>query len=112
MMVSMLLEDMLQDLGCIPIGPATGVEPALKLVDDANFDVGVLDVNLNGKETYDIADALTARAIPFAFATGYGIGRLPEKYVGIPTLRKPFQQYELERTLTEVLKGTQAQAQT
>ena len=58
MMVSMLLEDMLSDLGCSTVGPAARMEPALRLVEAAGFDVAILDVNLNGDETYPIADAL------------------------------------------------------
>jgi CheY-like chemotaxis protein len=103
MLISMLLEDMLSDLGCTPVGPATRMQPALKLIEHAGFDVAILDVNLNGDETYPIADALAAREIPFVFASGYTAARLPEEYRGIPSLRKPFQQQELERTLAAAL---------
>jgi len=111
MMVSMLLEDMLSDLGCTPIGPATQVERALSLVENGDFDVAILDVNLNGKETYPIADVLAARAIPFVFASGYAAGSLPEQYRNIPALQKPFQQQELKRMLTEALKRAHARVQ-
>lgn len=112
MMVSMLLEDMLADLGCTPVGPATRIEPALALAGGDTFDLAILDVNLNGNETFVIADALAARAIPFVFASGYGAGRLPEKYRNIPTLQKPFQQQELERTLSQALREEQTRADT
>lgn len=104
MMISMLLEDMLSDIGCTPVGPARRIGPALQLIEDAGFDVAILDVNLNGDETYPIADALAARAIPFVFASGYGAGRLREKYRNVPSLQKPFLQQELERTLAAVLE--------
>lgn len=104
MMVSMLLEDMLSDIGCTSIGPATRVERALKLIENAGFDVAILDVNLDGAETYPIADALAARSIPFVFASGYTAGRLREDYRSIPCLPKPFQQRELERTLAAALE--------
>ena len=103
MMVSMLLEDMLSDIGCTPVGPATRMEPALKLIEHAGFDAAILDVNLNGHETYPIADALAARAIPFVFASGYSTSRLRDKYRNIPSLRKPFRQQELEGTLAAAL---------
>jgi CheY-like chemotaxis protein len=109
MMVSMLLEDMLADLGCIAVGPATRVKPTLALVEQTGFDgkngfdIAILDVNLNGDESYPIADALAARAIPFVFASGYSERRLREEYRNIPSLRKPFQQQELERTLAVAL---------
>ena len=103
MMVSILLEDMLSDIGCSPVGPATRIERALKLIENAGFDVAILDVNLNGDETYPIADALAARAIPFVFASGYSAGRLRKEYRSTLSLQKPFQQQELERTLAAAL---------
>ena len=103
MMVSMLLEDMLSDIGCTPVGLAARIEQALKLIEDGGFDIAILDVNLNGDEAYPIADALAARAIPFVFASGYGAGGLREEYRSIPSLAKPFQQQELERTLAAAL---------
>jgi two-component SAPR family response regulator len=103
MMISMLLEDMLAEFGCIPVGPVAKVEPALKLIESVPFDAAILDVNLNGDETYPIADALAARAIPFVFASGYRASRLRDDYRGIPSLQKPFEQQELERTLAAAL---------
>jgi CheY-like chemotaxis protein len=105
MMVSMLLEDMLSDIGCTLVGPAKTVKSALKLIEHAGFDIAILDVNLNGDESYPIADALAARAIPFVFASGYGISGLRAQYRSIPLLQKPFQQKELEGTLAAVLSG-------
>lgn len=104
MMVAMLLEDMLSDIGCTPVGPASRTGPALKLIEHAGLDIAILDVNLNGDETYLLADALAARKIPFVFASGYSAGGLREKYRSIPFLQKPFQQRELEQTLDAVLR--------
>jgi hypothetical protein len=39
-----------------------------------------LDLNLNGQLTYPIADQLSARGIPFAMVTGYGIAGLDESH--------------------------------
>jgi CheY-like chemotaxis protein len=94
---------MLSDIGCTPVGPARRVESALKAIEHTGFDIAILDVNLNGDETYPIADALAARAIPFVFASGYSAGRLREEYRSIPSLQKPFQQRELEQALAAVL---------
>jgi two-component SAPR family response regulator len=105
MMVSMLLEDMLSEIGCTPVGPATRIEQALTLVENAGFDIAILDVNLDGRESYPIAEALAARAIPFVFASGYKAGRLREEYRNIPSLQKPFQRSELQRTLTTALES-------
>ena len=104
MMVAMLLEDMLSDIGCTPVGPAGRMESALRLIEQAGFDIAILDVNLNGVETYPIADALAARAIPFVFASGYSADALRKEYRRILCLQKPFHERELEQTLAAVLR--------
>ena len=109
MMVAMLLEDMLSDIGCTPVGPARTVKSALKLIERAEFDIAILDVNLNGDETYPIAEALTARAMPFVFASGYSAGGLRKEYRSSFFLQKPFQQNELERALASALSRRPAQ---
>lgn len=47
-LVSMLVEDMLTDLGCTIVGPAAEIEEALKLATSADIDAALLDVNLGG----------------------------------------------------------------
>jgi CheY-like chemotaxis protein len=71
-MVAMMIEDMLEDLGHKVIATSGRMPDASKLVSGARADLAILDVNLNGEETYPLADSLAARAIPFIFATGYG----------------------------------------
>ena len=71
--IAMLLEDMLVDLGCKVVGPAAKVAEALQLVRSEQIGAALLDLNLGRGETgYPVADALAARAVPFAFVTGYG----------------------------------------
>ncbi|HEY0572023.1 MAG TPA: response regulator [Enterovirga sp.] len=103
MMVAMLVEDMLLDVGCEVIGPVTRVDEALARTRDGGIDVAILDVNLDGQETYAVADALTEKGIPFVFATGYGAGGLKEGYKGTPTLQKPFQQRDLIQVLADAV---------
>ena len=107
-LVSLLLEDMLVDLGHQVVGPAPDVASALELAEREQMDIAVLDVNLRGSDTYPIAAALAARAIPFVFATGYGRGSLREPYCDAPLLKKPFQQSDLERLLAETLGAANA----
>jgi CheY-like chemotaxis protein len=103
MMVAMLVEDMLSDFGCEIVGPVGRIDEALAAAEAGGVDVAILDVNLNGKETYPVADALTAKGIPFVFATGYGAAGLRDGYKDRPTLQKPFQQRELARVLASAL---------
>ncbi|RYB01369.1 response regulator [Lichenibacterium ramalinae] len=72
MMVAMLVEDMLVDMGFIVVGPAYRLGDGLRLAKSETLDVAVLDVNLKGARSFPIATVLTERGIPFVFATGYG----------------------------------------
>ena len=76
-MVSMLIEDMVCDLGAEVVGPAAKFEQAMALALEADFDLAVLDVNLDGLVVYPVADVLRDRGIPFIFMTGYDSGVVP-----------------------------------
>jgi CheY-like chemotaxis protein len=101
-MVSMLIEDMLLELGCELAGTAAQVSDALEHLSSLSVDVAVLDVNLGGSESAAVAQLLTRRNIPFIAATGYGSTGLPKAFAGAPVLQKPFQQRELAATLAAV----------
>lgn len=102
MMVSMLIEDMLGDLGCTVVGPAARLDEAMALVGSAEIDCAVLDVNLGGQPIFPLADLLREKGAPFAFATGYGDAGLREVDRGSPVLQKPFREGDLARVLGEL----------
>ena len=102
MMVSMLIEDMLGDLGCTVVGPASRLEEALKLAREADLDCAVLDVNLGGQPIFPLADLLREKGAPFAFATGYGDAGLRDVDRGTPVLQKPFREGDLARVLGDL----------
>ncbi|HEX2256845.1 MAG TPA: response regulator [Afifellaceae bacterium] len=104
MMVSMMLQDMLEELGYETLGPATRLEEAVATATVSDISAAVLDINLNGKETYPVAEVLRRRGIPFVFATGYGAEMVSERFPGTPALQKPFQRHELGRALAAVMR--------
>jgi len=101
-MVSMLIEDMLGDLGCTVVGPASRIEEAFELAKTAEIDCAVLDVNLGGQPIFPLADVLREKGAPFAFATGYGDAGLRDVDKGTPVLQKPFRESDLARILGEL----------
>jgi CheY-like chemotaxis protein len=103
-MVAMLMADMLHELGCTVVGMVARFDEALKQATDGPaFDVALLDVNLNGKQTFPVAEVLAARGARFVFATGYGEAILPPSLHGGPILQKPFEQEALERALRRAI---------
>ena len=99
--VGMLVEDMLNELGCEVVALSTHLDQAVELARAIDIDFAVLDLNLNGRLSYPVADALRLRGVPFIFATGYGAKILVPPYADTPTLQKPFHLDDLRRTLAE-----------
>jgi len=104
-MIRMMVADMLQELGYVIAGEAGDVDEAVRLVQATDFDIAILDVNVNGKVISPVAEAVQLRGRPFVFATGYGAQGLPAKFRDRPTLQKPFQMETLARTIEATLKG-------
>lgn len=100
-MVSMMLEDMLADLGCQVVGPAASLTSGLRLAESAEVEGAVLDVNLAGEKVFPIADVLAGRGVPFVYATGYGRAGLREEDLTRPVVQKPYSVQELARNLRE-----------
>lgn len=105
-MVSMLLEDMVYDLGGHVVGPALKFEQAMHLALDADFDLAILDINVDGFVVYPIADVLRYRGIPFIFATGYDATVVPQRYQHNRVLSKPF----AHQAFSDALKAVFAEA--
>ena len=99
MLLGILLEGMLTDLGHEVATIAARVSNALTAVESETFDLAILDVQLQDESIAPVADALTAKGLPFIFATGHGRSGLPEAYRSKPVLQKPFSQSDLQRAL-------------
>jgi CheY-like chemotaxis protein len=96
--VAMMLEDMLEELGCELAGSAASVEEGLRLAALGNFDVALLDVNLNGRRSDPIAEALVRVGTPFVYATGYGAAAVPPG-TDAKVLQKPYTLTQLGEAL-------------
>ena len=103
LMIRMLLEDMLGELGYTIAAEVGRMDEALDAVNKGDFDVAILDVNLSGETTGPVAEALAARGLPFVFATGYGEHGLPAAFRDRPTLKKPSQMDGLDQLLQSAL---------
>jgi CheY-like chemotaxis protein len=96
---------MLSELGYTVAAQAGRIDEALHAAKTADFDLAILDLNLEGEPVLAVAEALVARGTPFVFATGYGERGLPEAYRNRPTLKKPFQLEGLKQMLQSALDG-------
>jgi CheY-like chemotaxis protein len=104
-MIRMMVADMLEELGHSIAAEAGEIGEALKLAQSTEFDLAILDVNVNGKVISPVAELIQARNRPFIFATGYGSSGLPEEYRDRPALQKPFQIETLAKMINTALKS-------
>ena len=102
-LIRMLLEDMLADLGYSVSAAVGTIAEARALAETGEFDVAILDVNLDNEPIYPVADILARRGLPFVFVTGYGEHSLDERYRDRPALQKPFQAEQLQKALAALL---------
>jgi DNA-binding response OmpR family regulator len=88
--IASLIESTLAEAGYSVVGPVATVEQALESVKGRRCDAAVLDVRVNGREIYSVADALGDCGIPFVFVSGFAQEDMPPKYRSHPYVAKPF----------------------
>jgi CheY-like chemotaxis protein len=88
-LVALEMEEMVRDLGGTVVGPAGRLDRALRLVDEAEIDVAVIDLNMDGKSTMPLLELLGRRHIPFIIVTGYERGAVPQAMQPVAFLSKP-----------------------
>lgn len=101
-LLAMQLADMLTELGHRVIATATRIQKALSIAECGEFNLAVLDINLAGSNTFQVAAILQKRGIPFLFTSGYGAEGLIEGYRAGQLLTKPFGVSELKRMIAQI----------
>jgi CheY-like chemotaxis protein len=86
----------LSELGHLVIATTTRLDKALALAKEADFDMAFLDINLAGSSSFQVADILRKREIPFIFTIGYGVDGLIDGHRSAHLLTKPIGIKELK----------------
>jgi two-component system, chemotaxis family, sensor kinase Cph1 len=104
LLVALELDKLLRCAGVETIGPATQLEQALALAERERLDGAVLDINLDGKMVFPVAEVLRRRGVPFVFLTGYeNMAALPGDFRSERRLIKPVRIEELKTALADAL---------
>jgi DNA-binding response OmpR family regulator len=101
-LVASLIQDVLEDAGCVVSGPIPRLSEAIVAARADDCDAAVLDVNLGGDRVFPVAEELSRRHIPFVVVTGYA-SNLPGALDGRPTIRKPFRNRDLLNALSNLI---------
>ena len=104
-LIAMELEDLIRCLGAEVVGPYGRLNDALEALRHESVNGAVLDAQLDGDMTFQIADVLLQAANPILFVTGAAVGSIPEKYRRVPRLHKPFDYAEFARLAKSTFGG-------
>lgn len=101
--ISLEIEQMLQDLDCGIVWHAANLRQAFEILADHRPDFALLDVNLGKERVFPLARALMDQSVPFIFSTGYGREGLPLEWAGWPVIRKPYLTSELAKAILPLI---------
>jgi CheY-like chemotaxis protein len=98
--IAMALEDSLMAAGAEPLSVST-IEQAFEMIRSGpSIDAAILDVNIHGRSSYDVARLLEERDIRFVFASGYGQTAAPPDLAHILVFTKPYDVQAIGSALT------------
>jgi signal transduction histidine kinase/DNA-binding response OmpR family regulator len=103
-LIAMDITSVLEHEGALVSGPVATVSDALGIIEADALDGALVDANLRGRPVDDIAAALTRKAVPFVFVTGYGREALPSSFARAPVLKKPFTEEQLREAATSLVE--------
>jgi CheY-like chemotaxis protein len=101
-LISAMTEEWLSELGHVVVGPAHSLAAALELA-EMDLDAAIVDVALGKDKSYPLADALSARGVPFALMSGYGQDGIEPRYRARSTLGKPFEYATFRQVIDQLL---------
>jgi DNA-binding NtrC family response regulator len=101
-LITAMKEEWLAEQGHVTVGPAHNLAQALELA-QSDLDAAIVDVSLGKDSSYPLLEALIARGLPFALATGHGEEGIDPRYRAQSTLRKPFDFATFRRTIDEFM---------
>jgi CheY-like chemotaxis protein len=100
-LVSMMIEDLVREMGARHVHLCADVEGARELAKIADIDCAVLDLRLRGGDSGEVADILASRGIPFVFSTAGMLEALPERHQHRPVISKPFSEDDFKMLLLD-----------
>ncbi|HZR72621.1 response regulator [Bradyrhizobium sp.] len=102
-LIRMMLVDMVEELGHTVIAEAGSVEIGRPLAEIEQYDLAIVDINLEGFNAQPVVEAIRDRGLPFFLLSGYGAASVPDALKGMPVLNKPCSLETLKHTIDQLL---------
>jgi CheY-like chemotaxis protein len=101
-LIALSLEDMIERVAPAFVLIAGSVAAAKKILDDLDF--AFLDIDVTNGKTYEIANLLERKHVPYAFVSGSRQTDLPFELQSAPFISKPFFPAQIKQALLAVVK--------
>jgi len=102
-LIGMMVAEMVKELGHTVVAVAGNVDDGQSLAEIKEYDLAILDINLQGFNVQPVAKVIADRGLPFFFLSGYDVRGVPDGFKQMPILSKPCTQEALKRTIDFVL---------
>jgi CheY-like chemotaxis protein len=103
-LIALDAQDILMELGAARVEVVNTLDAARQALERPQFDLALLDINVNGEMSFPVAEQFAIRNVPVVFASGYEL-RDPPKLNGMPAccLGKPYTTENLQKALLSTL---------
>jgi CheY-like chemotaxis protein len=102
-LIALEMKRMLEDFGCHVVGPLVSVDEVLKNAHRGMLDGALLDINLRGRQIFEILPELQKLGLRFIIASGYDdVTLFPAPFRAMPRIAKPFDEREVQRVCESV----------
>lgn len=85
-----MIGEMLTEMGHRIVGEAAELDAAIRLASEADYDLGLLDLNLGNGIAYDVVEVVLQRGKAVVLSTGYGRAILGPRYESCIVVQKPY----------------------
>jgi DNA-binding NtrC family response regulator len=103
-LIALDLEATLQGFGCEVIGPLSELDEIVTTLRSRPLDGALLDVNLRGRQVFEILPEFISRGIPVVLTSGYDDATLfPQAFRALPRISKPFDHVMLRRVCASTM---------
>jgi DNA-binding NarL/FixJ family response regulator len=108
-LIALELEMALQSFGCEVVGPVSRVDDVLSQVERHRPDGALLDVNLRGRQIFEVLPQLIGLRLRLIITSGYNDDSLfPPSFRTLPRIAKPFTEAALLQICGRVFAGVRA----
>jgi CheY-like chemotaxis protein len=104
-LINMSMTQVLEEMGCT-VRACVDMNQCFAAIEEKLPDLAVLDVNIHGQTSLEVADLLIDLGVPLLFVTGYEFPDANGRFRAYPLCQKPCTAADLRRAMLGALRNT------